>query len=75
MAVRGQRQPLRTRLAASVRRLRSERSWTQERAAEAAGLNPRHYQKIEEGTVNTTLRTLEQLCRGFSVDVVELLKP
>jgi transcriptional regulator with XRE-family HTH domain len=75
MAVRGQRQRLRTRLATSVRRLRSERSWTQEQAAEAAGLNPRHYQKIEEGTVNTTLRTLELLCRGFSVDVVELLKP
>jgi hypothetical protein len=31
-------------------------------------------QKIEEGTVNTTLRTLELLSRGFSVDVVELLK-
>ena len=34
---------------------RVAREWTQERAAEAAGLNTRHYQKIERGSVNVTI--------------------
>jgi DNA-binding XRE family transcriptional regulator len=29
----------------------------------------RHYQKLEEGSVNATLRTLRRLCQGFRVDV------
>lgn len=65
---------LRQRLARSVGKLRSARGWSQEEAAEQAGLNPRHYQKIEEGSVNVTLTTLERLCRAFAVDVVRLFK-
>jgi hypothetical protein len=30
------------------------------------------HQKIEEGAVNLTIRTLERLCRAFGVDVREL---
>src|ERR1700730_7590029 len=56
---------LASRLAAGLRRERLRRKWTQERAAERAELNPRHYQKLEEGTENVTLRTLERLCRAF----------
>jgi transcriptional regulator with XRE-family HTH domain len=54
--------------------LRSARDWTQEEAAEKASLNPRHYQKIEDGVVNVTLRTIDQLCRAFGVDVPELFE-
>jgi hypothetical protein len=32
----------------------------------------RHYQKLEEGSVNATLRTLERLSKAFRVDVREL---
>jgi transcriptional regulator with XRE-family HTH domain len=60
---------LQARLATGLRRERARRSWTQEKAAELAGLNPRHYQKLEEGSVNVTLRTLERLARAFGVDV------
>jgi transcriptional regulator with XRE-family HTH domain len=72
MRARSPRRSLRARLAASARRLRSARGWTQEEAAEAASLNPRHYQKIEEGSVNLTLNTLERLSAAFGVDVREL---
>jgi len=38
-------------------------------------MNARHYQKLEEGSVNVTLRTLERLCLGMAVDVRELFAP
>ena len=68
-------QRLQARLAAGLRRERSRQGWTQERAAELAGLNPRHYQKLEDGTVNVTLRTLERLCRAYGMDVRRLFTP
>lgn len=61
------------RLARSLRQERVKKGWTQEQAAEACGLNVRHYQKLEEGTVNTTLRTLEKVGRAFEVDPSQLL--
>lgn len=67
-------QRLQARLAAGLRRERSRQGWTQERAAELAGLNPRHYQKLEDGTVNVTLRTLERLCRAYGVDIGRLFR-
>jgi transcriptional regulator with XRE-family HTH domain len=62
------------RLAASAKRERARLGWTQEEAAETAGLNIRHYQKIEEGSVNVTLRTVESVAEAFGVDVVESLR-
>lgn len=66
------RRTLRNRLARSARVLRAARGWTQEDAAEAALLNARHYRKIEKGSVNVTLETIERLCRAFSVDIRDL---
>jgi len=63
---------VRERLARGLRQARARAGWTQERAAEAAEINPRHYQKLEEGSVNATLRTLERLSRAFRVDVRDL---
>ena len=37
-------------------------------------MNPRHYQKLEEGSVNATLRTLERLAKAFKVDVAKLFE-
>jgi transcriptional regulator with XRE-family HTH domain len=67
----GRRAPelnLATRLARSLRRERNRLAITQEEAAERSGLNLRHYQKLEQGSVNVTIRTLERLCRGFGVE-------
>ncbi len=72
MRGRSVRRGLRARLAKSAKRLRVASGSTQEQIAERAGLNPRHYQKIETGSVNVTLNTLEQLSQAFGVDVTEL---
>jgi len=32
----------------------------------------RHYQKLEEGSVNATLSTLERMCAAFGIDVQRL---
>jgi transcriptional regulator with XRE-family HTH domain len=63
---------LKARLANGLRRERNRRGWTQEKAAEMAGLNVRHLQKLEEGSVNVTLRTLERLTRAYDVDITQL---
>jgi transcriptional regulator with XRE-family HTH domain len=63
------------RLAKALRRERSERGWTQEETAERARVHLRHYQKLEEGSVNATLTTLERLCAALGVDVQRLFDP
>ncbi len=62
------------RLARSLRAERDRRGWTQEEAADACGIHCRHYQKLEKGSVNATLRTLERLCDAFGVDVRALFR-
>ncbi len=62
------------RLATAAKRERARLGWTQEQAAEIARLNIRHYQKIEDGAVNVTLRTVELLGEAFGVDIADLLK-
>lgn len=64
---------LRARLAANLRRMRRVRGWTQLRAATAAGLDLRHYQKIEAGDVGITLDTLEALAEALGVAAGDLL--
>jgi DNA-binding XRE family transcriptional regulator len=60
------------RLARSLSTLRRSQSLTQEAAAEASGLDLRHYQKLESGEVNAKLGTLCALANGFGVSPAEL---
>ena len=62
------------RLAAGLRRERARRGWTQEKAAEAAQLHTRHYQKLEEGAVNVTISTIVKLAVAFGVDLTRLFE-
>lgn len=62
----------RARLAAALKKERARLGWTQEEAAEHAGINVRHFQKVEEGSVNVTLRTLIRLSLGLKVDIQRL---
>lgn len=61
------------RLARCLRAERERRGWSQEKAAAAAGMNLRHYQKLETADVAATLTTLEKLAEAFGVDARELL--
>ena len=61
-------------LAGNVRRLREKLHWTQEQAADAIGIVPRHYQKIEAGDVNVTVATLVRVAKAFRVPVKSLFE-
>jgi transcriptional regulator with XRE-family HTH domain len=64
------------RVAANLRRLRTERAWSQEAAAHACGMIMQTYQRIEAAGANVTMQTLARLVDGFDLDDVrELLKP
>lgn len=60
---------LRRLLAANVHRYRGTLGLTVEAAAERADLDRRHWQKVEAGEVNATLRTLARLSRALGVAV------
>lgn len=60
-AVDAQYRRLCKRLGSALKRRRLELGLSQEGAAEAIGITPRHYQKIEAGSVNVTLRTLAKI--------------
>ena len=61
-------------LAKNVRRLRSERAWTQEVASEACSMGVRALQALELGERNVTLVTLAQVADGFGVGIDELVR-
>lgn len=62
------------RVASAVRRLRSERGWTQEEAAHQCGMSTRLFQYVEAGEANLTFTTLARLCDGLAVDVRDLFE-
>jgi len=62
-------------LGANLRRLRERNGMTQEEAAETVGVNWRHWQKLEAGEVNVTLKTLAKICEGMGVDIRKLFTP
>lgn len=65
---------LRHRLASCLRRLRRREGWSQTKAAGVAGLDPRHYQKIEGAEVAATIDTIESLAAAFGLDASVLLR-
>ena len=58
---------LRARLAANLRRLRRAAKLTQQEAADAAGLDLRHYWKVEHAENNVCISTIVKLANGFGV--------
>ena len=63
---------LRQLLRRNVRALRLAADLTVKQAAARAGLNPRHWQKIEEGTCNVTIKTQAKLCKAFTCPLQDL---
>lgn len=62
-------------IAANVRRLRSERGWTQEHAADRAGLQQPSYARIELGrSPDVKLSTLLKLARAYEVRLSDVLE-
>ncbi|MGW5126665.1 helix-turn-helix domain-containing protein [Streptomyces sp. NPDC004069] len=62
-----------SRIGQRIREVREHRNLTQERVFLAVPMNRAHYQDIEAGRANPTLRTLLRIARAIGVDVDELM--
>ena len=57
-----------------VRELRTERNWTQEELAEAAGMNWLQVGHIERGASDPKLSTIVKLAKAFRIHPADLLR-
>jgi transcriptional regulator with XRE-family HTH domain len=57
-----------------IRRLRKERGWTIEEAAERFGVEPAHVRRVEAGRTNPSLATLVSVARALGADMTSLFK-
>jgi transcriptional regulator with XRE-family HTH domain len=57
----------------TLRRLRTERGWSQERLAEAAGITLNYVGNLERGEQGPSLNILVRLARALETDVPTLL--
>lgn len=62
----------RLRLAATIRRLRKERKWSQEKLAELCGLHPNYIGGIERGERNVAIDNIERIALAFEMTVKDL---
>jgi len=56
-----------------VRELRKERSYSQEKLAELAGIHENHVRRIEGGTANPSFLVLVKLAKALRIAPAELL--
>jgi transcriptional regulator with XRE-family HTH domain len=56
-----------------VAEIRRQRGWTQQDAAEHLRMPLKNFQRLEEGKMNVTLRTLVRIARGLGVYARALL--
>ena len=61
-------------LAEAVRKRRLQKGLTQESAAQAMEMSTRHFQKLEAGQLNITLRTLARVAKALDMELSELFK-
>jgi len=65
---------IRQRLGANLRKLRSERGWSQEEFADQAGIHRTYVSDIERGSRNPTITVLDRLAHALGVHVGDLLR-
>jgi transcriptional regulator with XRE-family HTH domain len=58
-----------------VRAARESRGLTQEEAAHAAGIDYKRWQRLEQGTVNPTVKTLERAAQALGSSFWDLIRP
>jgi len=65
----------RERISANLKRLRTERGWSQERMAELADFHRTYVSQLERCVTNISIDGLERVAIALGVDVVDLLAP
>ena len=60
-------------LGAKIRRARTRGHLTQETIAARTGIDYKRYQRLEQGAVNPTMRTLLRVSEAIGIDVWELM--
>ncbi len=58
----------------TIRKLRKQKEWSQEKLAEMAKLDPKSIVQIENAKRNPTLKTLQKIASAFNVPVSKLLE-
>lgn len=66
------REPADTALAATIRRLREERDWSQESVAQDAEMSVGSYARIERGEANPAWTTVARIAHTFGLSVAGL---
>jgi transcriptional regulator with XRE-family HTH domain len=64
---------IRQRLAKNLRRLRTEKGWSQEDYADRAGVHRTYVSDIERGARNPTIVVVDKLAQPLGVTASELL--
>ncbi|MGD9710807.1 MAG: helix-turn-helix domain-containing protein [Thermomicrobiales bacterium] len=64
---------IRKRLGDNVRRLRTDKGWSQEDYADRAGIHRTYVSDIERGARNPTITVIEKLAKPFGVNAGSLL--
>ena len=57
-----------------IRKLRSQRGWSQEEFADICAVNRSYMGRIERGELNLTLDSLQKVGKGLGLSVAALLK-
>jgi transcriptional regulator with XRE-family HTH domain len=65
---------LRRRLAENVRRLRTEKKFSQERLSESCGFHRTYISQVERSVTNITLDNLQRIAEALGEDPPALLK-
>ena len=65
---------LRQEVAGNIKQLRKAAKLTQENAADHAGFHYKYFQKIESGSVNLTLDSIERIAKVFGVSPKKFFK-
>lgn len=66
---------LRHRIAANLKRLRTERGLSQEKLAELADFHRTYISQLERCVTNISVDGLERVANALEVDVLELFRP
>lgn len=62
-----------SQIGSSIRALRKEKGWTQEKLAEMSGINDKEVSHIEQGRRNITIDTLVKISKALEVNIESII--